>query len=92
MQRSGGCQRTLSVSSRRSVGRGGRLRVRVRAYDDFGRSVAARGARVALGSARATANRRGVAVVRAPRRAGTARLTATKDGMVRAFDHRIRVG
>jgi hypothetical protein len=91
LARSGSCQRTLSVSSRRSVGRGGRLRVRVRAYDDFGHAIRVRGARVRLGGARATTNRRGVAVLRAPRRAGTTRLTATRRGMVRAFDHRIRV-
>jgi hypothetical protein len=91
LRRSGSCQRTLSVSSRRSVGRGARLRVRVRAYDDFGHAIAARGARVALGSARARTNGRGIAVLRAPGRTGVTRLTATRRGMVRAFDHRIRV-
>ena len=89
--RRGSCQRTLSVSSRRSVRRGGTLRVHVRAYDDAGHAIAARGARVAFGSARARTNARGIAVVRAPRRPGSARLTATRPGMVRAFDHRIRV-
>lgn len=91
LSRSGSCQRTLAVSSRRSVGRGGRLRVRVRAYDDAGRAIAARGARVALGGRHARTNRRGIAVLRAASRAGRVRLTATRRGMVRAFDHRIRV-
>ena len=91
LARSGSCQRTLSVSSRRIVARGGALRVRVRAYDDFGHAVSVRGARVALGGARARTNGRGIATVRAPARAGAARLTATRRGLVRAFDHRIRV-
>ena len=87
----GSCQRTLSVSSRRGVRRGGRLRVRVRAYDDAGHAILVRGARVAFGSARARTDARGIAIVRAPGRPGSARLTATRAGMVRAFDHRIRV-
>lgn len=89
---SGSCQRTLAVSSRRTVGRGARLKVRVRGYNDFGRSRRIRGARVTFGSAHARTNREGVAYVRAPSGPGRVRLTATRRGMVRAFDRRIRVG
>ena len=47
----GSCQRTLGVRSAGRVARGGRLRVSVRGYDDFGHGVAVRGARVRLGGA-----------------------------------------
>lgn len=93
LRRSGTCQRTLAVApSRWRVGRGDRVRVTVRGYDDFGRARRVRGARVRLGGRAATTDRRGVAMLRAPRRRGWARLTATRAGMVRAFDRRVRVG
>jgi hypothetical protein len=88
----GSCQRTLSASSRRSVAPGAPLTVRVRGYDDFGRSVRVRGAKVSLGSRSAITGGDGIAHVRAPGRSGRVRLTATRAGMVRAFDRSIRVG
>jgi hypothetical protein len=92
LSRAGSCQRTLEVRpSRWRVGRGDRVRVTVRGYDDFGRARRVRGARVRLGGRAATTNGRGVAVLRAPGRGGWARLTATRSGMVRAFDRRVRV-
>ena len=90
-RRGGACQRTLSVASRGRVGHGGRLRVVVRGYDDFGHARRIRGARVRLGGRSAVTGPHGVAHVRAPRRTGRVRLTATKRGLVRAFDRRIRV-
>ncbi|MCW2991616.1 MAG: hypothetical protein JWM73_2210, partial [Solirubrobacterales bacterium] len=45
-----------------------------------------------LGGRSARSGRRGIAYVRAPSRAGGARLTATKRGLVRAFDRSVRVG
>ena len=93
MNRRGSCQRTLAVTpSRWRVGRGDRVRVTVRGYDDFGRARRVRGARVLLGGRSATTHGRGVAVLRAPRRSGWTRLTATRAGMVRAFDRWVRVG
>jgi len=91
-RRGGTCQRTLTVSSRGRVARGGRLRVVVRGYDDFGHGRRVRGARVRLGGRSARTGRHGVAWLRAPSRAGGVRLTATRSGMVRAFDRRIGVG
>lgn len=92
LSRRGTCQRTLSVSSRRRVARDAQLKVRVRGYDDFGHSVVVRGAKVRLGSISAITGSDGVAYVRAPSRSGRVRLTATRRGMVRAFDRRVRVG
>lgn len=92
LARSGSCQRTLEVRpSRWRVGRGGSVRVTVRGYDDFGRARLVRGARVRLGSRSAVTGGNGVAVLSAPSRSGWARLTATRSGMVRAFDRRVRV-
>jgi hypothetical protein len=92
LSRRGSCQRTLAVSSRRRVDRGTQLKVRVRGYDDFGRSVPAGRAKVRLGGLTAITGSDGVAYLRAPASAGRVRLTATRRGMVRAFDRRIRVG
>ncbi|MFL5847011.1 MAG: hypothetical protein ACJ762_20195 [Solirubrobacteraceae bacterium] len=92
LSRSGSCQRTLAVRSAGRVSRGGRLRVVVRGYDDFGHGRRIGGARVSFGSRSATTNRRGVATVRAPGSGGRVRLTATKRGLVRAFDRQVRVG
>ena len=92
LARAGSCQRTLEVRpSRWRVARSAAVRVTVRGYDDFGRSRLVRGARVRLGGRSATTGRRGVAVLRAPGRSGWARLTATRSGLVRAFDRRVRV-
>lgn len=92
LSRRGSCQRTLAVASAASVARRGRLRVVVRGYDDFGNARRIRGARVSFGSRSAISGRRGVAWLRAPSRAGRVRLTATRRGLVRAFDRQVRVG
>ena len=84
------CQRSLKVTGERRVRRGGRLRVRVRGYDDFGRSRVIRRALVTVGRARVRTNRRGLATVRMRRR-GLFRLRATKRGLVPAFPIAIRV-
>ena len=89
----GGCQRTLEVRpARRSVAPGEALRVTVRGYDDFGRGVAVAGATVRLGSASAVTGAGGVAVLTVGAETGRLRLRAVRDGMVRAFPVRIRVG
>lgn len=92
LARSGSCQRTLAVGSAGRVARGGRLRVVVRGYDDFGNARRIRGARVSLGGRSAVSGGGGVAHLRAPSRGGRVRLTATKRGLVRAFDRQVRVG
>ena len=84
------CQRSLKVTGERRVRRGGRLRVRVRGYDDYGRSRVIRRALVTVGRARVRTNRRGLATIRLRRR-GLFRLRATKRGLVPAFPIGIRV-
>lgn len=84
------CQRSLKVTGERRIRVGGRLRVRVRGYDDYGRSRVIRGATVAVGRARVRTNRRGVATIRMIRR-GVFRLRASKRGLVPAFPIGIRV-
>jgi len=75
------CQRTLEIAQ--AVRSGDQVTVAVTAYDDRGRGVPARGATVALGSARATVGADGRATIGAP--AGATKLTATKKGLVPAF-------
>jgi hypothetical protein len=84
------CQRSLKVTGERRVRVGRTLRVRVRGYDDFGRSRVVRGARVSVGRARVRTNRRGLATIRMARR-GLFRLRASKRGLVPAFPIGIRV-
>lgn len=92
MSRRGSCQRTLSVRpAARRVRAGGRLAVTVFGFDDRGRRARVAGARVLLGGRSARSGRDGVALLRAPGRRGRVRLTATRRGMVRAFDTRVRV-
>ncbi|HET9739227.1 MAG TPA: hypothetical protein VFP78_14010 [Solirubrobacteraceae bacterium] len=93
LQASGGCQRTLEARPERRTARPGEaLRVTVRGYDDFGRGVAAAGAAVRLGSAAATTDAQGVAVLTLGPEAGRLRLTATRAGLVRAFPMTVTVG
>jgi hypothetical protein len=88
----GDCQRTLeAVPERRSVAAGQPLRVTVRGYDDAGRGVPVAGATVRLGSARAVSGPGGAATVVAPARRGSARLSATMEGMVRSFTEAVAV-
>lgn len=84
------CQRSLKVTGERRVRVGGTLRVRVRGYDDFGRSRVIRGATVTVGRTRVRTNRRGIATIRMIRR-GLFRLRASKRGLVPAFPIGIRV-
>jgi hypothetical protein len=84
------CQRSLKVTGERRVRLGRTLRVRVRGYDDFGRSRVVRGARVTVGRARVRTNHRGLATIRMVRR-GLFRLRARKRGLVQAFPIGIRV-
>lgn len=89
--RGGQCQRTLEARPERTtVAPGAPLRVRVRGYDDAGRGVLVAGARVRLGAALAVTGADGVATVIAPA-AGSARVVAENDGMVRSFPRRVVV-
>jgi hypothetical protein len=81
------CQRTLEVQAPARVAAGETFSVTVRAYDDRGRSVPAKGARVGG----ATAGADGVARLTAPGEAGPLRLTATKRGLVPAFPEVVTV-
>jgi hypothetical protein len=82
-----GCQRTLAVKPE-ALGEG-RVRVTVRAYNDFGKGRAAAGATVFLGSTSAKADSHGVATFDAM--PGKARVHAEAKGMVRSFEERIEV-
>ena len=82
-----GCQRTLALKAK-ALG-GGQVRVTVKAYDDFGKSRAAAGATVVLGSTRAKADSHGVATLQAD--PGEARVHAELKGAVRSFAERIAV-
>jgi hypothetical protein len=84
------CQRTLEVSSAPAVASGTSLSVMVRGYDDNGRGVPMAGATVRLGASTATTDATGVAEVAASG-AGTARLTAERDGMVRSWLRKVTV-
>ena len=81
-----GCQRTLVVRpSRRSVAAGAPVPVRVVGYDDDGRGVPVEGARVRIGSARATTGADGRARLTMPGSRRRPELVATRAGMVRSF-------
>ena len=84
----GGCQRTLGLRARDE--RAGRVSVRVTAYDDEGRGVRARGARVRSASVSAETDARGMATLVLP--PGRHRLHAEKAGHVRSFTERVEVG
>jgi hypothetical protein len=91
-QRAGGCQRTLEATPDRSAAAPGEtVRVTVRGYDDQGRGVAVAGAAVRLGSASATTDAAGVALLTVAE-AGRLALTATRSGMVPAFPGEVRAG
>jgi hypothetical protein len=84
------CQRTLEVASASSVAAGGVLAVTVRGSDDNGDGVPVAGATVRLGAAAAVTDASGVAQVVAPA-AGSYRLTAERDGMVRSWPRKVTV-
>ena len=93
LQASGSCQGTLEARPDRRAARPGEaLRVTVRGYDDFGRGVATAGAAVRLGSAAATTDAQGVALLTVGPQTGRLRLTATRAGSVRAFPVTVTVG
>lgn len=86
------CQRTLEATPEQSVvDRGARLRVHVRAYDDFGRALPAAGAVVRLGMAEAVAGADGVATLTVPALSGGGSLYATGAGAVRSFLERVTI-
>jgi hypothetical protein len=89
----GGCQRTLDVRPDRTTAAPGEtLSVTVRGYDDQGRGVAVEGATVTLGSATATSDAAGAAVLTVPAEPGKHPLEATRDGLVRAFPVEVTIG
>jgi hypothetical protein len=91
--RAGNCQRTLEVvPEARTVAPGGSLRVRVRAYDDFGRGRNQGGALVSLGTSTAVTAADGTATLTAPADPGRVTLLAERDGLVPSFAERISVG
>jgi hypothetical protein len=85
------CQRSLRISGPRRVRRHGRLRMRIRGYDDFGRSRPIRGVGVTVAGRFARTNRSGYATFRMPRRPGVYRMRASKRALVPAFPVGIRV-
>ena len=84
------CQRTLEVSSPPSVTLGAVLSVTVRGYDDSGRGAVVPDATVRLGRAMAVTDSNGAAQITAPS-AGTFRVTAEHDGMVRSWPRKVTV-
>ena len=93
LQASGSCQRTLEARpDRRAAQPGEALRVTVRGYDDYGRGAPTAGAAVRLGTATATTDGQGVAVLTVGPQTGRLRLTATRAGAVRAFPVTVTVG
>jgi hypothetical protein len=84
---SSGCQRTLGV--RASALGNGQVRVTVRAYDDSGKSRAAKGATVHVGNLTAKADSKGVATVTTS--PGTRKVYAQSKGLVRSYTERIDV-
>jgi hypothetical protein len=82
-----GCQRTLAITPK-ALG-GGQVRVKVKAYDDFGKSRPAAGATVILGGTRVKADSHGTATLQAT--PGETRVHAELKGAVRSFAERITV-
>jgi len=84
----GSCQRNLSTRAR--VRPGGVLAVTVRAHDDEGRAVAAKGATVRVGAQEARTDAGGVA--RLTVGPGPHELHAEQAGRTRSFPERVIVG
>jgi len=87
----GGCQRTLEVSARSAVSRGGMLAVSVSGYDNDGQAAPIAGAIVKLGSDFASTRTGGRAVLIAPSTPGRYQLSATHSGLVPCFPETIVV-
>jgi hypothetical protein len=84
--RDGGCQRTLALEARAEPGAVG---VTVRGYDDEGRGVPVAGATVSAGAVTTVSAADGSARLALP--AGSHRLLAEKDGLVRSFSEMVAV-
>ena len=84
--RNGGCQRTLELKLRAEAGA---VLAGVRGYDDEGHGVAVEGATVSAGGVSATTAADGSA--RLSLSAGTYRVIAERDGLVRSFAERVAV-
>jgi hypothetical protein len=84
--RAADCQRTLEVRARPVAGG---TEATVRGYDDAGKGVAVEGASVSAGGVTAVTAADGRAQLALP--AGTYRVTARKDGLVRSFTERVEV-
>ena len=84
--REGGCQRTLALSA---SAESGTVDVTVRGYDDEGRGEPVEGATVRAGDVTALTAADGSARVALP--AGSHRLVAEKDGLIRSFPQRVAV-
>jgi hypothetical protein len=85
--RTNGCQRTLTAKPE-PIGNG-RLRVIVKAHNDFGRARPAAGATVLAGSTKGTTDSQGIATLQlAP---GQASVYAKAKGMVRSFGEFVEV-
>jgi hypothetical protein len=80
-----GCQRTLEVRAARTGG--DTVHVAVTAYDDNGKGIAAAGATVRCGDARALTGKDGTATLIAG--ASCRRVVATQKGRVRSFPERV---
>ena len=87
----GGCQRTLALSAPRTVARGAAVQVRVTGYDNYGRGTGMPGARVRLAGDSAVSGGSGVLTLRAPSRAGSYTLSASRPGSVPAFPETLAV-
>ena len=93
LDRGDACQRTLEASpSATSAAPGSTIRVTVRGYDDRGRGVPIEGATVRIGDGTSTTGADGVAAVKLSSTPGTFSMVAEKDGLVRSFPRRVRVG
>ena len=84
--REGGCQRTLALSA---SAESGTVDVTVRGYDDEGRGEPVEGATVRAGDVTALTAADGSARLALP--AGSHRLVAEKDGLIRSFPQRVAV-
>jgi hypothetical protein len=87
------CQRTLRLLPDGSPEAGKPFRLRVRGYDNVGRSLPVAGATVTYGRKKAVSGADGIAnvLLEAGARAGRPSLVATRKGMVPSFPFRIDV-
>jgi len=91
-QSTGGCQRTLELTVPAHALPGSPVRVRVRGYDDDGRSAPVGGATVALGAATGVSGADGAVTLTAPPAGGRYQVRAQRAGLVPAFPVEVGVG